>query len=123
MLALAYVLCERRPAAPPSSPSGGEWEAEAHFLLPTPTAFLGALEAAGLADRGHPTDLGVQVSTDLLFEDGEVTGQTIVHPAEITILLPHVDEATRLRLRAWDAFARALEADGQDARLVIWFIR
>ncbi len=134
MLALAYILCERRPRAPHSSPppsgrhetspSGpGDWEAEARFLLPTPTAFLDALEAAGLADRGHPTDLGVQVSTDILFEDGDITGQTVVQPAEIHALLPHVDESTCQRLRAWDAFARSLEADGQDVRLVIWFIR
>ncbi|MFC3835279.1 MULTISPECIES: hypothetical protein [Deinococcus] len=118
MLALAYILCERRPRDP-----AGEWEAEARFLLPTPTAFAEGLEAAGLADRGHPTDLGVQVSTDILFEDGDITGQTIVHPPEIPALLPHVDDATQLRLQAWHAFAVALEASGQDARLVIWFIR
>ncbi|THF88113.1 hypothetical protein E7T09_02540 [Deinococcus sp. KSM4-11] len=124
MLALAYILCERRPHGPPSGAAGpGEWEAEARFLLPTPTAFLEALEAAGLADRGHPTDLGVQVSTDILFEDGDIVGQTVVRPEEIHELLPHVDDPTRLRLHAWDAFAKALELDGQDARLVIWFIR
>jgi hypothetical protein len=124
MLALAYILCERRPRAPRPDPlPHGEWEAEARFLLPTPTAFLEALEAAGLAGRGHPGDLGVQVSTDILFEDGEIIGQTVVHPAEILSLLPHVDDATRLRLHAWAAFAGALEHGGQDARLVIWFIR
>ncbi|GHF33325.1 hypothetical protein HNQ07_000282 [Deinococcus metalli] len=119
MLALVYILCERRPRAP----AVGEWEAEARFLLPTPTAFLEALETAGLADRGHPTDLGVQVSTDILFEDGDITGQTVVHPAELLSLAAHVDDATRVRVHAWHAFAQALEHDGQDARLVIWFIR
>ncbi|WP_412028819.1 hypothetical protein [Deinococcus yunweiensis] len=119
MLALAYILCERRPR----DPAPGEWEAEARFLLPTPTAFAEGLDAAGLGDRGHPTDLGVQVSTDILFEDGDITGQTIVLPTEIPVLMPHVDAATRLRLQAWRAFALALEDSGQDARLVIWFIR
>lgn len=117
MLALAYILCERRPR------SSADWETEARFLMPNPAAFLDALGAAGLAGRQHPGDLSLQVSTDLLFEDGDIVGQTSVRPEEIMALLPHADPDMALRLRAWAAFAHALEGDGQDARLIIWFIR
>ena len=117
MLALASILCERRPL------SSSDWETEARFLMPTPSAFLDALGAAGLAGRQHPSYLSLQVSTDLLFEDGDIVGQTYLRPHEIPALLPHADPDMALRLRAWAAFAHALEADGQEARLIIWFLR
>lgn len=117
MLALAYILCERRP------PTSGDWETEARFLMPNPSAFLKALDVAGLAGRQHPGDLSLQVSTDLLFEDGDIVGQTYLRPEELPAVLPHADPDMALRLRAWLAFAQALEHAGQDARLIIWFIR
>ena len=117
MLALAYILCERRPR------SGSDWETEARFLMPTPSAFLEALGAAGLGERQHPGDLSLQVSTDLLFEDGDIVGQTFLRPDELPALLPHADPDMALRLRAWAVFAQALEQEGQEARLIIWFIR
>jgi hypothetical protein len=132
MLALAYVICERRrvePEAPGQSPlpvnfhQTGGWHAEARFMIPDADELHALLHASGVADRPHPTQMSVQVSADLLFEDGDITGETWLARADLPALLAHAAPEMHDRLCAWEAFAAALEDAGHETRCVVWFIR
>ncbi|NTX99707.1 hypothetical protein [Deinococcus sp. JMULE3] len=118
MPTLTTIFCETRP----HTQEPAEWTGEARFLLDPPGDLLGALHAAHLHDLGHPDDLSVQVSAEALFEDGEITGRTVLSAADLATLTAHLPEAHHARVLAWAAFAYALEGQGNDARFVIWFV-
>lgn len=123
MPALAYIVCEARHQVELPLNEGADWQAEAHFLVPGPTEFQELLVSAGVADRLHPPNLSTLVSADILFEDGDIVGQTQLTVDELPLLLPLASAAMQARLLAWAAFARALEDQGQVTRLIVWFIR
>ncbi len=133
MLALAYVICERRrlgeagaqgsPSLPVNVHQTGGWHAEARFMIPDADELQALLRASGVADRPHPTQMSVQVSADLLFEDGDITGETWLARADLPALLAHAAPEMHDRLCAWEAFAGALEASGHETRCIVWFIR
>lgn len=140
MLALAVVICESGPAeaqedASPAarvSPGDGEllvpglpshWQAEARFMVTNADELLELLEVSGVAGRPHPVQLSTLVSADLLFEDGDITGETWLARPDLARMRPHATPELRERISAWDAFARALEDAGQGTRLIVWFIR
>ncbi|MFK7601355.1 hypothetical protein ACI3L1_03990 [Deinococcus sp. SM5_A1] len=141
MLALAVVICESRPAGAqedslsyPEQPAAeaGEllvpehpspWQAEARFMVTNADELLELLEVSGVAGRPHPPQLSTLVSADLLFEDGDITGETWLTRPDLTRLLPHAPPELHGQINAWDAFARALEDAGQSSRLIVWFIR
>jgi len=143
VLALAVVICECGPAeawealaAPtptaehasdagelivPGQPS--PWQAEARFMIANADELLGLLERAGVADRAHPRHLSTMVSADLLFEDGDITGETWLSRTDLTLLKPYATPEMQARIDAWDAFSRVFEDAGQVTRLIVWFIR
>ncbi len=121
MPALAFIFCETRPHPLGESPQT-DWSGEARFLLEPAAELHHALQAAHLNDLGHPDDLSVQVSAEALFEDGEITGRTVLSAADLATLTAHLPEAHHARVLAWAAFAYALEGQGNEARLVIWFV-
>ncbi len=143
MLALAVVICECGPAeawedpsapvpTPEHVPDAGElmvpgepspWQAEARFIVANADELLGLLELAGVAGRTHPRHLSTMVSADLLFEDGDITGETWLSRKDLTLLKPYATPEMKGRLNAWDAFSRAFEDAGQVTRLIVWFIR
>lgn len=141
MLALAVVICECRPAgagedrpARPQEavPNTGEllvpaqpspWQAEARFMIANADELLELLEAAGMAGRAHPPQLSTTVSADLLFEDGDITGETWLARPDLTALRAHAAPEMAGRISAWDAFSRVFEDAGHATRLIVWFIR
>ncbi|GGM05821.1 hypothetical protein [Deinococcus aerophilus] len=133
MLALAYVICERRRLGeagaqgvgplPVNVHQTGGWHAEARFLIPDADELQALLHAANVADRPHPAQMSVQVSADLLFEDGDITGETWLTRTDLSALLAHAAPDMHDRLCAWEAFARALETTGHETRCIVWFIR
>lgn len=121
MPTLAVIFCETRPhPAEPAPPA--DWTGEARFLLDPPGDLLAALHAAQLHDRGHPDDLSVQVSAEALFEDGHITGQTVLSAADLATLTAHLPEPHHPRIMAWAAFAYALDSQGQNTRFILWFV-
>ncbi|MDV6374583.1 hypothetical protein [Deinococcus arenicola] len=141
MLALAVVICESGPlesAPPDAEPDGrkqeqGEghyhdsqlsaWQAEARFMIANADELFGLLTVAGVSGRLHPPQLSTQVSADLLFEDGDIIGETWLIRPDLAQMWPHAASELRELISAWDAFARALENAGRATRLIVWFIR
>lgn len=123
MPALAYIVCEARANTTLPLNEGADWQAEAHFLVPQPSEFKALLDGAGMGDRLHPPNLSSLISADILFEDGDIEGQTQVTVDELPLLYPLAPADLLTRLQAWEAFLRAMEAGGQITRLIIWFIR
>jgi hypothetical protein len=141
MLALAVVICECGPAGTwedrpahlgehvpdhgellvPAQPS--PWQAEARFMIANADELLELLELAGVAGRAHPPHLSTMVSADLLFEDGDIIGETWLTRPDLTLLRPHATPVLGERISAWDAFSRVFEAAGHATRLIVWFIR
>lgn len=111
---LAYVICEAQ--------DGGPWRAEARFLVSSGRDLRALLEGAGLADRGHPPDLSATVRGDLVMEDRPVSGHTALTAADLAVLVSLTSPAEQPRLRAWQAFAGALEASERSVRLIVWFV-
>ncbi|WP_189072178.1 hypothetical protein [Deinococcus sedimenti] len=121
MPTLAFIFCETRPTHPDPAPTG-DWTGEARFLLDPAQDLHAALEAADVAGRGHPDDLSVQVSAEALFEDGHITGQTVLSAADLATLTAHLPELHHPRIMAWAAFAYALDSQGQNTRFILWFV-
>lgn len=141
MLALAVVICECGPvgaaeegslAASAPVPDAGEllmpaqpspWQAEARFMVANADELLELLEVVGVANRAHPPQLSTVVSADLLFEDGDITGETWLTRSDLALLGAHAAPEMGERINAWDAFSRVFEDAGHATRLIVWFIR
>lgn len=114
MAGLAFVVCEAL--------DGGEWQAEARFLVRNASSLLELLQASNLDGRGLPANASATVQTDLLFEEGRVSDQTCVTFSDLPRLTLPAALEDYPRMAAWDGFLRGLEHSGRPSRLLIWFV-